>query len=65
MLKVYGNISALIVRQLFQLRNNYYNLRQFSQSDFPNVRSVFLWNRKYVISWPENLENLFLKKIYS
>ena len=28
--KVYRNISSAIVRQLFQSRNNHYNLRQFS-----------------------------------
>ena len=41
MFKVYGNISPPIVRQLFQSRNNDYNLRQFSQFELPNVRSVF------------------------
>ena len=41
MFKVYRNISPPIVRQLFQLRNNDYNLRQFSQFDLPNVKSVF------------------------
>ena len=41
MFKVYRNISPLIVRQLFQLRNNDYNLRQFSQFVLPNVESVF------------------------
>ena len=40
-LKVYRNISFPIVRQLFQLRNNDYNLRQFSQFNLPNVGSVF------------------------
>ena len=39
--KVYRNISSAIVRQLFQSRNNDYNLRQFSQFELPNVRSVF------------------------
>ena len=39
--KLYRNISSHIVRQLFQLRNNDYNLRQFSQFDLPNVRSIF------------------------
>ena len=41
MFKVYRNVSSPIVRQLFQLRNNDYNLRQFSQFDLPNVKSVF------------------------
>ena len=41
MFKVYRNISPSIVRQLFQSRNNDYNLRQFSQFELPNVRSVF------------------------
>ena len=43
MFKVCRNISPPIVRQLFQLRNNDYNLRQFSQFNLPNVKSVFLW----------------------
>ena len=30
----------ILVRQLFQLRNNDCNLRQFSQFNLPNVRSV-------------------------
>ena len=38
--KVYRNISSAIVRQLFQSRNNDYNLRQFSQFELPNVRRV-------------------------
>ena len=29
------------MRQLFQLRNNDYNLRQFSQFYLPNVKNVF------------------------
>ena len=41
MFKVYRNISPPIVRQLFQSRNNDYNLRKFSQFGLPNVRSVF------------------------
>ena len=41
MFKVYRNISPPIERQLFPLRNNDYNLRQFSQFDLPNVKSVF------------------------
>ena len=41
MCKLYGNISPPIVRQLFQSRNNDYNLRQFSQFELLNVRSVF------------------------
>ena len=41
MFKVYRNISPSIVRQLFQSRNNDYNLRQFSQFELPNVSSVF------------------------
>ena len=41
MFKVYSTIFPPIVRQLFQLRNNNYNLRQFLQFDLPNVRSVF------------------------
>ena len=40
MFKVYINISPPIVRQLFQSRNNDYNLRQFSQFKLPNVRSA-------------------------
>ena len=39
--KLYRNISSHTVRQLFQLRNNDYNLRQFSQFDLPNVRCIF------------------------
>ena len=58
MFKVYTNVSPPIVRQLFQLiRNNDYNLRQFLQFNLPNVKSVFLWNRKHFISWSGNLEN--------
>ena len=41
MFKVYRNISPLIVRQWFQSRSNDYNLRQFSQFELPNIRSVF------------------------
>ena len=41
MFKVNRNISPPIVRQLFQSRNNDYKLRQFSQFQLPNVRSVF------------------------
>ena len=41
MFKVYRDISPHIVRQLFQLRKNDYNLRQFSQIDLPNVKSAF------------------------
>ena len=41
MFKVYRNIFSHIVTQLFQSRNNDYNLRQFSQFELPNVRSVF------------------------
>ena len=37
MFKVYRNISPSIVRQLFQSRNNDYNLRQFSQFELPIV----------------------------
>ena len=48
MFKVYRNMSPSIVRQLFQSRDNDYNLRQFSQFN--------LWNKKYFISWPQNLE---------
>ena len=41
--KCSGSIEIFppIVRQLFQLRNNDYNLRQLPQFDLPNVRSVF------------------------
>ena len=41
MFKVYRNVSPLIVRQWFQSRSNDYNLRQFSQFELPNIRSVF------------------------
>ena len=41
MFKVYRNISPPIVRQLFQLRNNDYNLRQFSQFDFTKCKKCF------------------------
>ena len=41
MFKVYKNISPPIVRQLFKLKNNDYKLRQFSQFDLLNVKSVF------------------------
>ena len=41
MFKVYRNRAPPIERELFQLRNNDYNLRQFSQFDLPNVRSFF------------------------
>ena len=41
MFKVYRNIFPPIVRQLFQPRNNDYNLRQFSQFELLNVRRVF------------------------
>ena len=44
MFKVYRNASPPIVRQLFQSRNNDYNLRQFSQFELPGVRSVFKQN---------------------
>ena len=37
----YRNTSPPILRQLFQLRNNDYNLRQFSKFDLPNVKSIF------------------------
>ena len=40
MFKVYRNIYPPIVRQLFHLRNDDYNLRQFPQFDLPNVKSV-------------------------
>ena len=40
-LNVYGNISPPTARQLFQLRTNEYNLRQFSQFNLTNVRSIF------------------------
>ena len=40
MFRVYGDISTPIVRQLYQSRNNDYNLRQFSQFELPNVRRV-------------------------
>ena len=39
--KVYRNIYPHIMRQLFQSRNYDDNLRQFSQYELPNVRSVF------------------------
>ena len=42
MLKVYTNVSPPIERQLFQSRNNDYNIRQFSQFELPYVRSVFV-----------------------
>ena len=41
MFNVYRDISPPIVKQFFQARNNDYNLRQFSQFELPNVRSVF------------------------
>ena len=41
MFKVYRNIFSPIVTQLFQSRNNDYNLRQFSQFEIPIVKSVF------------------------
>ena len=37
----YKNISPSIVRQIIQLRNNDYNLRQFSQFHLLNVRIAF------------------------
>ena len=40
MSKVYRNITSPIVRELFQSRNNDYNLWQFSQFELPNVRSA-------------------------
>ena len=42
MFNVYRDISPPIVKQFFQARNNDYNLRQFSQFELPNVRSVFV-----------------------
>ena len=39
--KVYRNKSPPIVRHLFQLRNNDFPLRRFSQFNLPNVRSIF------------------------
>ena len=39
MLKVYRNLSPLIVRQFFQSKNNDYNLRQFSQFVLPLCKS--------------------------
>ena len=41
MFKVYRNISHLMVRQVFQLKSNDYNLRQFSHFELPNGRSTF------------------------
>lgn len=41
MFNVYRNIYPPIVRQLFQLRTNDKNLRQFPQFDLTNVKSVF------------------------
>ena len=40
--KVFKNISPPIVRQFFQSRNNDHNLRQSSQFELPDVRSVFV-----------------------
>ena len=56
MFRVYRNKYPPIVRQSFQSRYNDYNLRPFSEFELPNVRSFFLWNRKYFISWSKNLE---------
>ena len=53
MFKVYRNIYLHIVRQLFQLRNNDYNLRQFSQIDLPNVKSVFCGTEKVSFLGPK------------
>ena len=41
MFKVYRNVSPPVIRQSLQLRNNDYNLRQFSQYELPNVIIVF------------------------
>ena len=51
--KVYRNIYPPIVRQLFQLRNNDYNLGQFSQFHLPNVRSVFCLTESISFLYPK------------
>ena len=56
MYKIYINISRPIVRQLFQLRNNDYNWRQFSQTDLPNLKIVFCGTESTSIFWFGNLE---------
>ena len=56
MYKIYINISRPIVRQLFQLRNNDYNWRQFSQTDLPNLKIVFCGTESISIFWFGNLE---------
>ena len=51
--KVYRNIFPPIVRQLFQLRNNDYNLRQFSQFELPNVKSAFCGTERISFRGPK------------
>ena len=53
MFKVYRNISLSIVRQFFLSRNNDYNLRQFSQFELPNVRSVFCGRERILFLSPQ------------
>ena len=53
MSEVYRNISPSIVRELFQSRNNDYNLWQFSQFELPNVRSALCGTDRISILSPK------------
>ena len=53
MFKVYRNISPPILRQSFWLRNNDYNLQQFSQFDLPSVRNVFFGTESILLFGPK------------
>ena len=51
---------------MFQLRNNDYKLRQFSQFDLPNVKSVFCGTKSISFLGPETwniVPNEFKKEI--
>ena len=50
-------MSPSIVRQLFQSRDNDYNLRQFSQFNLPNVRSAFC-GTKSILSLGRKIWNI-------
>ena len=54
MFKVCGNISLPIMEELFQLGNNDCNLRQFSQFNLPNVRSVSCGTESILFLGPQN-----------
>ena len=55
--KVAKNLSTPIAREIFEKRNNVYNLRNPSESILPRVDSIFLWYKRHFIPWPSNLEH--------